>query len=95
MPFIVQAVSGKVPVIFDGGVRRGTDVLKAIAFGAKAVMLGRPVLWGLAEGGENGVKDVYALIEEEFRTAMALAGCGKISDITRELIYDRRKYSRL
>jgi isopentenyl diphosphate isomerase/L-lactate dehydrogenase-like FMN-dependent dehydrogenase len=70
-------------------------VLKAIAYGAKAVMLGRPVLWGLAVGGEKGVKDVVELIEEEFRVAMALSGCGKVSDITRELIYDRRKYARL
>uniref|UniRef100_A0A8D0H636 (S)-2-hydroxy-acid oxidase n=1 Tax=Sphenodon punctatus TaxID=8508 RepID=A0A8D0H636_SPHPU len=71
---IFEAVEGKVEVFLDGGVRRGTDVLKALALGAKAVFIGRPVIWGLACQGEEGAKEVLQILREEFRLAMALSG---------------------
>ncbi|KPP78249.1 hydroxyacid oxidase 1-like [Scleropages formosus] len=73
LPEIVEAVGGRVEVFLDGGVRRGTDVLKALALGAKAVFVGRPVLWGLACDGEKGVRDVLQLLKEELHLAVALA----------------------
>jgi 4-hydroxymandelate oxidase len=86
LPQVVEAVDGAVDVLMDGGVRRGTDVLKALALGAKAVCVGRPVLWGLAVDGEAGVRDVLRILIEEFDLAMALAGCASVEDITRDLI---------
>ncbi|KAJ1720428.1 Hydroxyacid oxidase 1, partial [Coemansia erecta] len=80
---VCRAVDHKVPVFLDGGVRRGTDVLKALALGAKAVFLGRPVLWALACGGEQGVAEMLDMINEEFRLAMALTGCVRVEDINR------------
>ncbi|KAB1262470.1 Hydroxyacid oxidase 1 [Camelus dromedarius] len=74
LPEIVEAVEGKVEVFLDGGVRKGTDVLKALALGAKAVFVGRPIIWGLACQGEKGVQDVLEILKEEFRLAMALSG---------------------
>ncbi|XP_041031862.1 hydroxyacid oxidase 1 [Carcharodon carcharias] len=71
---ITEAVEGRVEVFLDGGVRKGTDVLKALALGAKAVFLGRPILWGLAYQGEEGVCDVLQMLKEEFKLALALAG---------------------
>ncbi|MCS6808728.1 MAG: alpha-hydroxy-acid oxidizing protein, partial [Bacteroidota bacterium] len=70
----------------DGGVRRGTDVLKALALGAKAVFVGRPILWGLAWSGERGVRSVLEILRNEFDTAMALAGCCTLSDITKDIV---------
>jgi 4-hydroxymandelate oxidase len=75
LPGIVNAVDGAVEVYVDGGIRRGTDVLKAMAYGAHAVFVGRPILWGLAVGGEAGVKFVLDMLRQEFDLAMALAGC--------------------
>ena len=86
LPEIVDAVAGAVEVYIDGGIRRGTDVLKAIAYGARAVMIGRPILWGLAVGGEAGVKSVLEILREEFDVAMALSGCPSLTAITRDLV---------
>ncbi|XP_005525502.1 PREDICTED: hydroxyacid oxidase 1 isoform X1 [Pseudopodoces humilis] len=86
LPEIVEAVEGKVEVFLDGGVRKGTDVLKALALGAKAVFIGRPVLWGLAYQGEEGAKEVLQMLKEEFRLAMALTGCRRVEEIGRTLI---------
>ncbi|KAL3699784.1 hypothetical protein R1sor_017806 [Riccia sorocarpa] len=80
---VVKAAGGRVPVFLDGGVRRGTDALKALALGATGVFVGRPVVWGLAAEGEAGVKKVLQLLKDEFTLAMALAGATKISEITR------------
>jgi 4-hydroxymandelate oxidase len=88
---IVDAVDGRVPVLIDGGVRRGTDVLKALALGASAVLLGRPILWGLAVGGEDGVRRVLNILRDEFAIAMGLAGCRRISEITRDLVHPSAK----
>ncbi|HEY9673325.1 MAG TPA: alpha-hydroxy acid oxidase [Waterburya sp.] len=83
---VVAAVGHKVDVLLDGGIRRGTDVLKALALGAKAVLLGRPVLWGLAVSGEAGVQHVIELLRDEFDLAMALSGCAKLQDIDPSLV---------
>jgi 4-hydroxymandelate oxidase len=75
LPDIVAAVGGAVPVLLDGGVRRGTDVLKALALGAAAVAVGRPVIWGLAADGERGVTRVLGLLRAEVEHALVLCGC--------------------
>ncbi|XP_004303717.1 PREDICTED: peroxisomal (S)-2-hydroxy-acid oxidase GLO4-like [Fragaria vesca subsp. vesca] len=80
---VVQAVGGKVPVLFDGGIRRGTDVFKALALGAQAVLVGRPVIFGLAADGEYGVRKVMKMLKDELELTMALSGCPSVQDITR------------
>lgn len=89
LPGVVEAVAGRLEVYLDGGVRWGTDVLKALALGARAVLLGRPILWGLAVGGEAGVSAVLALLDGELRRAMALAGCPTLASIDGELVKRR------
>jgi 4-hydroxymandelate oxidase len=86
LPGIVEVVDGRAPVLVDGGIRRGTDLLKALALGADAVLLGRPVLWGLAVDGEEGAFRVLELLKRELRIAMALCGCDSLEEIVRELI---------
>jgi 4-hydroxymandelate oxidase len=86
LPAVVEAVSGRVPVLVDGGIRRGTDVLKALALGARAVMLGRPILWGLAVGGEAGARQVLEILERELDIAMALCGRVACDQIDRDLV---------
>ncbi|WP_242907335.1 alpha-hydroxy acid oxidase [Actinomadura terrae] len=81
LPSVVAAARGAVPVLLDGGVRRGTDVVKALALGAAAVAVGRPVLWGLAAGGERGAARVLALLRAEVREALALCGCASPADL--------------
>ncbi len=83
---VVQAVDGKAEVLLDGGIRRGTDILKALALGVKAILLGRPVLWGLAVEGQAGVSHVISLLRDELDVAMALSGCAKIQDINSSLV---------
>ena len=83
---VAEGAGPNVPVLVDGGVRRGTDVLKAIALGARAVLVGRPVLWGLALDGETGVGRVLTTLRDELDTAMALCGCATLSDIGRDLV---------
>jgi 4-hydroxymandelate oxidase len=86
LPEIADAVAGRAAVLVDGGVRRGTDVVKAIASGAAAVLIGRPVLWGLAVGGEAGVRHVLELLRNEIDLALGLCGCPTIESIGRDLI---------
>jgi len=86
LPEIAEAVNDKIEILIDGGIRRGTDVLKAIALGAKAVLIGRPVIWGLAAGGEKGVSQVLEILHKEFDVAMALCGCNSVKSISKELI---------
>ena len=83
---IVKAVAGAVPVLVDGGIRRGTDVLKALALGARAVMVGRPVLYGLAARGEAGAKHVIEMLNSELELAMALCGCRSLAEVTRDRV---------
>ncbi|MBX9690707.1 MAG: alpha-hydroxy-acid oxidizing protein [Candidatus Obscuribacterales bacterium] len=83
---IVQVVDKRAEVFVDGGIRRGTDVLKALALGARAVLIGRPVLWGLACAGQSGVEEVLKLLRDELELAMALSGCASLADISSELL---------
>ena len=86
LPRIVEAVGGRAPVLMDGGVRRGIDVFKALALGASAVAIGRPVLYGLALGGREGVRSVLDHINGELALTMALAGCAAIGEIRRDFL---------
>ena len=83
---VVTAVEDQIDILMDGGVRRGTDILKALALGAKAVLVGRPLLWGLAISGEKGAKHVLELLKNEFDVAMALSGCPSIPAIDASLV---------
>lgn len=82
LPEIVEAVEGRVPVLVDGGFRRGADVFKALALGAAAVLVGRPSCWGLAAAGEDGVVDVLRILRAELENTMVLAGTRSLGDIT-------------
>ena len=86
LPGVVDAVQGRVPILLDGGVRRGTDVLVSLAMGATAVGIGRPVIWGLAVDGEAGVGRVLDLLSAEVENAMALAGAATVADVTADLL---------
>jgi 4-hydroxymandelate oxidase len=83
---IADAVQGRIEVLVDGGVRRGADVLRALALGARAVLVGRPVLWGLAVAGEEGAFGVLDTLREELDQCMALCGVARVGDVTRELL---------
>lgn len=86
LPEVVASVAGRGAVLVDGGVRRGTDIVKAIALGANAVLLGRPLLWGLAVDGEAGARHVLELLRDELDLAMALCGARALQDLTRDLV---------
>jgi isopentenyl diphosphate isomerase/L-lactate dehydrogenase-like FMN-dependent dehydrogenase len=86
LPAVVARVDGRVPVVLDGGIRRGTDVVKAIAVGATAVAVGRPYVWGLAAGGREGVRDVVRALRRETELAMALTGVASLADLTPDLL---------
>jgi 4-hydroxymandelate oxidase len=86
LPEIVAVAGDRCEIYLDGGVRRGTDVLKALALGARAVMIGRPALWGLAVGGADGVYDVLTMLKRELALAMALSGRPTLADIDADLI---------
>ncbi len=89
LPGIADAVAGRAEIIFDGGVRRGSDIVKALASGATAVALGRAYLYGLAAGGERGVQRALEIMDSELRRTMALCGRAKLSGLTRDLIFER------
>ncbi len=86
LPEIVEAVGGKVPVLVDGGIRRGTDVFTALALGASAVLVGRAACWGLAVDGEEGVVSVLGILRNELENTMALAGTKTVADIARSFV---------
>lgn len=86
LPEVADAMAGEGTLLVDGGIRRGIDVLKALAMGARAVLLGRPLLWGLAVGGEDGAAHVLQLLREEVDLALALAGVRSPAEATRDLI---------
>ena len=87
LPAIVAQVGDHLEIMLDSGIRRGTDILKALALGAKAVMVGRPIMWGVAVSGEAGVRQILEILRTEFDTALALSGCTRVSDITPDLIW--------
>ena len=89
LPGILAAVGGRIPVLIDGGIRRGADVVKALALGAKCCLIGRPQLFGLAIAGEAGVAQVLAIYAKEIDRAMGLCGAGKIADIDRSLLLEK------
>ena len=86
LPEVVDAVKGYAEVYLDSGIRRGTDVLKALALGARCVFIGRPIVWGLSVNGEDGVRDVLEMLGHELSLAMALSGCASIANIDRTLV---------
>jgi isopentenyl diphosphate isomerase/L-lactate dehydrogenase-like FMN-dependent dehydrogenase len=83
LPEVVDAVEGRIPVLVDGGIRRGVDAAIALALGADAVLVGRPALWGLAAAGEAGVRQVLELLRTELELALALCGCASPAELTR------------
>jgi 4-hydroxymandelate oxidase len=87
LPFIAEALAGQTPLLVDGGIRRGTDVLKALALGARAVLVGRPCIWGLTNAGAVGVAHVLRLLRDEFDMAMALCGIASPADASRALLW--------
>jgi 4-hydroxymandelate oxidase len=86
LPPVADAVGGRIPLLLDGGIRRGTDVVKALALGANAVAVGRPVLWGLAVAGPHGVLQVLQTLRSELDAALALCGCGSAAEVSRDLV---------
>ncbi len=86
LPEVVEAVAGRVPVLVDGGIRRGTDVVTALALGAAAVLTARPVIWGLATGGEAGALRVLRMLRDETENTMTLCGCATVAEISRDLV---------
>ena len=91
LPRIAQKLAGDLPILVDGGIRRGTDVLKAIALGASAVMVGRPYVYGLVNAGAVGVAHVLRLLRDELEVAMALCGCATLSQVNAKVIYQPTK----
>ncbi|MEO8705423.1 MAG: alpha-hydroxy acid oxidase [Kofleriaceae bacterium] len=86
LPRIADAVAGRGEILIDGGIRRGADVVKALACGARAVLVGRPVLWGLAAAGRAGVTAALAVLRRELDLAFALCGCPDVASVTRDLV---------
>lgn len=86
LPHVGAAVNGACEIYVDGGIRRGSDVLKAVALGARAVLVGRPILWGLGVSGEHGATHVLEILRRELDEAMLLCGCTKLSDVDRSLL---------
>ena len=89
IPQVVDQVEGKVTVLFDGGIRRGTDVIKALALGANACLIGRPQVWGAAIGGRAGVEHMLDILSYEIDMAMGLCGVKAISEISKDLVFER------
>jgi isopentenyl diphosphate isomerase/L-lactate dehydrogenase-like FMN-dependent dehydrogenase len=90
LPAILDAVGGRIPVLVDGGIRRGTDVVKALALGAKVCLIGRPQLWGVAVAGEAGVARVLEIYRQEIDRAMGLCGVTRIDQIDKSLLLKQR-----
>jgi 4-hydroxymandelate oxidase len=86
LPVVAEAVEGRAEIYLDGGIRRGTDVLKALALGARAAFVGRPVLWGLAVDGAAGVRRVLGLLRDELELAMVLAGQSSVESLNDDLV---------
>ncbi|MGH9579415.1 MAG: alpha-hydroxy acid oxidase [Terriglobales bacterium] len=90
LPAVVEKVAGRIPVLMDGGIRRGTDVVKALALGARAVLIGRPYLYALAVGGAQGVTRAVSILRRELEMAMALTGRTSLAQIDRSVLFSRK-----
>lgn len=88
LPGVAERVAARIPVLMDGGVRRGTDVVKAIALGARAVLIGRPYVYGLATAGADGVADVIGILRRELEQALALLGRASVADLDRSVLWE-------
>jgi 4-hydroxymandelate oxidase len=88
LPHIARRIAGRIPVLFDSGIRHGRDVFAALAHGATAVLIGRPYIWGLAASGAMGVAHVIRLLRDELEMTMALTGCAQLADINRACFFD-------
>jgi isopentenyl diphosphate isomerase/L-lactate dehydrogenase-like FMN-dependent dehydrogenase len=86
LPEVVDAVDGQVEVYMDGGIRRGSDIVKAVALGARAVLIGRPLFWGLAVDGEAGVRNVLQILKDELEMTMTLCGRPTLASLDRTLL---------
>ena len=89
LPEVIEGAAGRIPVLIDGGFRRGTDVFKALALGARGVGIGRPYLWGLGAFGQPGVEMVLELLHRELKTIMRQAGTRSIAEISRSFVIAR------
>jgi isopentenyl diphosphate isomerase/L-lactate dehydrogenase-like FMN-dependent dehydrogenase len=87
LPEVVDAVGGKVPVLLDSGIRSGGDIVKALALGAKAVLVGRPVAWGVGAFGARGVERVFAILAEEMKRVLTITGVARLGDITKHILF--------
>jgi isopentenyl diphosphate isomerase/L-lactate dehydrogenase-like FMN-dependent dehydrogenase len=87
LPEVIDAVAGKVPVLLDSGIRSGGDIVKAMALGAKAVLVGRPVAWGVGAFGARGVERVYAILAEEMQRVLTMTGVARVRDVTRAILF--------
>jgi 4-hydroxymandelate oxidase len=90
LPEIVDAVDGRVEILMDGGIRRGTDLIKALALGAKAALVGRPLIWGLAQDGEAGAYAIMDILRTEFDLSLALCGCHNVAELSPDILHWRR-----
>jgi 4-hydroxymandelate oxidase len=93
LPAVVDRVAGRVPVLFDSGIRRGTDVLKGLGYGASAVLIGRPYLYGLSVAGANGVRDVINILRTELEGAMAMTGRTHLDQVDRSIFWNSSDFS--
>lgn len=93
LPAVVEAVAGRAAVLFDGGIRRGADVFKALALGARAVLVGRPYCWGLAVRGEEGVREVLRNLLADVELTLGLAGCASCADVSRDSLAEEGRLS--
>ena len=92
LPAIVDAIGGRIPILIDGGIGRGSDVVKALALGAQACLVGRPQLWGLAVAGEAGVAHMLAIYRQEIDRVMGLCGVTSIAGIDRSLLHQNGRH---
>jgi (S)-2-hydroxy-acid oxidase len=95
LPAVAETVRGRVPVHFDGGIRRGSDIFKALCLGADMVWIGRPALWALACDGEEGVVKCLEILGDELKACMALAGCSSLEDLKQSCLMWRESNGRL
>jgi 4-hydroxymandelate oxidase len=93
LPAVVDRITGRIPVLFDSGLRRGTDVLKGLAYGASAVLIGRPYIYGLSVAGADGVRNVVEILRSELEGAMAMTGRTRLDEIDRSVFWKSHDYS--